>query len=88
MDEEAAGTIVGVCVAWCDGGQVQHQWIDIDKVQAIAWGKGQINERKANPGHGSTKVPTTKEPTICTQTTGGGAPVCWWTGSAWVCGEA
>ena len=88
MDDEAAGTLVGICIAYCENGEVKQQWININAVQAIAWGNGKVNERPGNPSHSSAKIPPGNAPTKCPPTGVGGAPVCWWTGSAWVCGEA
>ena len=86
--EPERGTIVGICVVYCDGDELKKQWININAVQAIAWGTGKVNERPANPSHSNQAIPPGQEPTRCPPTAIGSAPVCWWTGSAWVCGEA
>ena len=81
-------TLAGVCIYYCESGQLKEAWVNINAVGAIAWGNGKINERPADPSHGNEKIPTGPQPTKCPPTAGGAAPVCWWTGSTWVCGEA
>jgi hypothetical protein len=84
-------TVVGVCVVLCNNGMLSKVWIDIDKVSAIAWTEGEIKGRSANPGHGSTKIPTTNkgEPDSCppAESAAGETGLCWWDGSRWVCGD-
>jgi hypothetical protein len=84
-----ATKILGVCVVYCDGQDKKEVWLNINAVQAIAWGTGEVSGRGANPNHGNQKIPTGPQPGPCPPNPDvGGAPICWWTGSAWVCGEA
>ena len=80
------GELIGVCLRYCKDGQEIDVWLDISKVQAIAWTTGKVDQRQANPPHGNNGIPSQKSAARCKPTAGDGdTQVCWWTGAAWVC---
>jgi hypothetical protein len=80
------GELIGVCLRYCQDGQEVDVWLDISKVQAIAWTTGKVDQRQSNPPHGNNPIPSTKSAAKCKPVAGDGdTQVCWWTGSAWVC---
>ncbi len=80
--------LVGVKLVYCEGDTQQEVWVNINAVHAIAWCSEKINERPANPNGGSQKIPKSNGPKDCKKGRAlGDEPICWWTGSQWVCGE-
>jgi hypothetical protein len=81
--------VLGVRIVYCVDGEKKEAWVDMDKVKALAWTEGKIGSRGENPGHGYHLPTTNQEPGDCPpmQTMAAGQGICWWTGSAWVCGD-
>jgi hypothetical protein len=80
------GTLIGVCLRFCKGDQEVDVWVNMDKIQAIAWTTGEVGRRPANPPHGNSPIPSQNAAPKCVAAGGGeDTQVCWWTGSAWVC---
>ena len=87
---ESMTPIVGICVRYCEAGQVKDVWVDMKAVTAITWGTGNLDFHHGNTHHDPAKhVPHNKDTPDCAREnvlavdTG----MCWWDGHAWVCGD-
>lgn len=85
-------TLAGIQVHYCDEeGRRKAVWVDLTKVQAIAWTTGGVGEKKPDiPTGNCDPVPRVSAPDPCDPKGMAGEdddPFCWWDGSRWVCGE-
>lgn len=65
-----AKLMVGIMIKFADG---HDEWIDTDRVFALAWGEGEIGKRHANPHYTESDVPAMKD-----FRAGEAQPVCKW----------
>lgn len=83
--------LLGILIRYCEGDKTKEVWVDLDKVQALSWGSGEMDKKgKGNGNPSGPKLPKSKDPGTCPAggLVNGGAPICWWTGVRWECGEA
>jgi hypothetical protein len=80
--------LLGIHVRYCVNGVQKDEWVDLTKVHAITWCDGEMEAKGKGLG-GSAKLPATREPGPCPAgpLVPTGAPMCWWNGTEWVCGE-
>jgi hypothetical protein len=81
--------ILGICVVYCDGSERKEVWLNLNRVQALAWCDGRVGTRPGNPTPQPEKLPRGPAPGSCPEGVQPMVvvPLCWWTGSQWVCGD-
>lgn len=84
--------LMGIQIVYCVEGVQKNEWVDLKKVHAISWCVEEMTKKpKGNGNPNGPHLPKGKEPGSCPPPdplTPGGAPMCWWDGTEWVCGEA
>jgi len=82
--------VVAVRIYYCDkAGDLHEEWVDMTNVKGIAWNDAEaIPTRGSGPSH-TGKIPKKSDFPNLTCVTGLADPsgLCWWTGSAWSCGD-
>lgn len=82
--------LLGILVVFCVDGERKEEWVDLKKVHSISWCDGEMKAKgKGNGNPSGPKLPKGSPPGTCKKKlmSGPGAPMCWWDGTKWECGE-